>query len=405
MPVSNVPSLEFSPTGVVLPDETDILAGVLADMNEAFGGGLNIINLETPQGQLASTQAAVIADKNSEIAYIANQVDPQFADGRFQDGIARIYFLTRKPAVSTVVAVTVTGVEGTVIPAGTFAQDTSGNTYAILDDITIPALGTAYGTAYNLETGPIPCPIGTLTQVYQAINGWDTVTNESAGILGSDVETRNEFENRRKNSVALNAHGTPASIYAAVFNIPAVLDVYVIDNPEGTTVLAGATDYPLAPHSVYVAVVGGISEDIAQAIWDKKDVGCDYNGNTTVTVYDTSGYSYPYPQYDVTFMRPASLPILFAVQIVDDPGLPSDIVTRVKNAIIARFTGTDGSARERIGSTIYASKYYCVIGAAAANIAVISALVGTVTATLTSVAVGIDQSPTIDASNITVTLV
>ena len=97
---SSVPKLKFTTAGVTVPAETDVLAGVQADMNAAFGGGLNPA-LETPQGQLASSQAAIIGDKNNEIAYFVNQVDPQYSADRFQDAIARIYFLTRKPATST----------------------------------------------------------------------------------------------------------------------------------------------------------------------------------------------------------------------------------------------------------------------------------------------------------------
>jgi hypothetical protein len=76
MASSAVPKIQFTAAGLVIPAETDVLAGVQADMNAAFGGGLNPA-LETPQGQLASSQAAVIADKNNEIATVVNQVDPQ----------------------------------------------------------------------------------------------------------------------------------------------------------------------------------------------------------------------------------------------------------------------------------------------------------------------------------------
>lgn len=398
---SSVPQISFTPAGLVLPTEAAILAGVQADINTAFGGGVNAA-LETPQGQLASSEAAVIADKNSEVAFIVNQIDPQYADGRFQDAIARIYYLTRKPATSTSVTATLGGVPTTVIPAGTLAQDTGGNTYSLTANATIGGGGTVNAEFQNIATGPIPCPSNSLIKVYQAISGWDTITNVAAGTLGQDVETREDFEYRRRNSVALNAKGTPESIYAAVFAVANVLDVYVIDNPTGVTVNTGATNYPVIAHSVYVAVVGGIDSDIAAAIWGKKDVGCDYNGNTSVTVTDTSGYSYPYPTYTVKFERPSSLAIKFAVSIVNDPSLPSDIVTLVKNAIIARFNGTDGTTRERIGSTIFASRYY---GAIPGSASLISILIGTATPTLTQVAVGIDQKPTLTGSDITVTLV
>ena len=401
---SSVPKIQFTPAGLVIPAETDILAGVQADMNAAFGGGLNP-GLETPQGQLASSQAAVIGDKNNEVALIVNQVDPQYSADRFQDAIGRIYFLTRKPATPTAVTATLGGIAGTVIPAGTFAQDTDGNTYALSGDATIGIAGTVDADFQNVQTGPIPCAAGTLTSVYQAIPGWDTITNAAEGTMGSNVESRADFEYRRRNSVALNGKGTPQAIYAAVFDLLDVLDVYVKDNPSGNTVNTGPTNYPILPHSVYVAAVGGTDADVAAAIWRTKDAGCDYNGNTSVTVTDDSGYSYPQPTYVVKFERPVALPVLFAVSLVNDPSLPSDIVARVKAAIIARFNGADGTTRERIGSLILASRYYGAVVSVASNVSLISVLIGTVTATLSQVSVGIDQKPTLSAADIVVTLV
>lgn len=403
MSLSSVPSIQFTPSGIVIPAEADVLAGVQSDMDSAFGGGLNP-GLETPQGQLASSQAAVIADKNAEIALVVNQVDPQYSDGRFQDAIGRIYFLTRKGATSTSVQATVTGPVGGVVNAGTLMQDTSGNTYAATGAITIGASGSATGEFQNIVTGPIPCPAGTLTKIYQA-GAADSITNATDGTLGRDVETRADFEYRRKNSVEIHANGTPGAIYSEVFNIDDVLDCYVIDNPTGSAVLKGATSYSVAAHSVYVAVVGGTDADVAAAIWRKKDLGCDMNGNTTVSVTDESGYSYPQPTYSIKFQRPAALPVLFEVEIANSTALPSDIIDLVKNAIIARFNGTDGTTRERIGALILASRYYGAIATVAPAASVISILIGTTTATLNQVLVGIDQRPTVSASDITVTLV
>lgn len=401
--ISSVPSIQFTPAGVVIPTEAEVLAGVQADIDQAFGGGLNPA-LETPQGQLASSQAAVIADKNAEIATITNQVDPQYADGRFQDAIARIYFLTRKGATSTSVLATVTGPVGGIVTAGTLMQDTSGNTYAATGDITIGSAGNATGEFQNVKTGPIPCPAGTLTKIYQA-GAADSITNATDGTLGRDVETRADFEYRRQNSVEIHANGTPGAIYAEVFGISDVLDCYVIDNPTGAAVLKGSTNYSVAAHSVYVAVVGGTDAEVAAAIWRKKDLGCDMNGDTTVNVTDESGYSHPQPGYIIKFERPAALPVLFDIQIANSALLPSDIISITKAAIIARFNGTDGTTRERIGATILASRYYGAIASVAPTASVISILIGTVTATLNQLLVGIDQRPTISVADISVTLV
>lgn len=402
VPSTSVPAIQFTPQGPILPSDADILAGVQIDVNYAFGGGVNP-KLTTPQGQLASSEAAVISDKNAQIALICNQVDPQFATGRFQDAIGRIYFMERDPATATVVSCLLNG-PGGLVPAGTLAQDTSGNTYTLLAAVTIPSSGNVMGSFANIVTGPIPCPAGTLTQVFQAVTGWDAITNPTDGVLGSNVESPQAFEFRRQQSVAINASGTVPAIRAKVFAVTNVIDAYVIDNPAGVTVPTGSTNFPLKPNSLYVAVVGGAETDIVNAIWNKKNVGCNYNGNTTQNVLDMS-YSAPQPSYAVSYEIPAPLPVLFAIQILNNPTLPSNIVALVQAAVIAQFNGTNGASRARIGGTVFASSYFGPIASVATNVLLVSVQVGTSVANANSVQIGIDQSPSISAENIAVTLV
>lgn len=400
---TNVPPVEFTPTGLVVPQESAVLAGVQQDYNDAFGGNLNPA-LETPQGQLASSTSAIIADANAVFAEFVNQVNPDTADGFMQDAIARIYFLDRKPAAPTVVLCDCGGLLGTTIPVGAQAQDTSGNIYICTLEGQIPVSGTITLPFANVVDGPIPCPADTLNKIYQAITGWESINNPSDGVLGQEVETQTQFAYRRQQSVALNARGSLPSIYSAVFDVPDVLDVYATENTTNAVVPFGATAFPLAPHSLYVAAVGGDADAIAKAIWDKKDVGCDYNGNTEVVVVDDSGYAIPYPAYTVKFEIPDPLPIKFEVELADDPGLPSNIVDLVKAAIIATFVGADGGARVRIGSLLLASKFYPGVIAIGPEVSVLSILLGSATATLTSQLIGIDQAPTVDAADISVVL-
>ena len=66
---TNVPAITWTNGAPVLPAESAILAGVQADINAAFGGGVNP-GLTTPQGQLAQTETAIIGEKNNEIAIL-----------------------------------------------------------------------------------------------------------------------------------------------------------------------------------------------------------------------------------------------------------------------------------------------------------------------------------------------
>lgn len=401
---SSVPPVQFTLTGLVLPTEGEILAGVQADQNAAFGGNLNPA-LNTPQGQLATSQTACIANANATFAEFVNQVDPDTADGFMQDAIARIYFLTRQPGTPTAVQCLCTGLFGTSIPVGAQAQDTSGNLYVCTQAGVIPNTGNITLSFANAVNGPIACPANTLNQIYQAIPGWDSINNPADGVEGANVETRAAFEFRRKNSVAAGANGSMPAIYAGVFAVPGVIDAYVTQNNTGSTVNTGSTAFPIIAKSVYVAVVGGDALEVAEAIWNNTNVGAAYNGNTTVNVTDPSPYQIPIPTYPVSFERPTATPIKFAVQIANSTALPVNIVTLVQNAIIASFNGTDGSLRARIASLVLASKFYGPVSLIGPEVSILSILIGISSATLTSVQMGIDQAPTINASNISVALI
>ena len=387
---SHVPPVRFTPQGLQIPTETEVLNGVLADFNDAFGGGLNL-NLETPQGQLASSLAAVIADKNNVIAELVNQIHPEYAEGVMQDAIAQIYFLQRKPATDSAVVCEFVGLPGTQIPQGFIVQDSAGNQWALQQEVGIPIGGKVSGTL--IASGQIEAPAHSVNVIYQALVGLDRVDNPHPAVPGRAEESRAEFAERRRRSVAANAHGTPQAVYANVFALDGVRDVYVIDNPKGQSVQAGATNYTLKPHSIYVAAVGGDDTAVAEAVLRYAGSGCDFNGNTEITVCDHS-YSDPKPAYQVAFMRPAELSVYFRIKI--ERGAFVGAETAIKQAVIASFKG-------RIGANLYAIGYVAPVVQAVPNVHVLDVEIGLSAGSMgNSVAVGIDQMPVVRAENIEV---
>lgn len=402
--MSNVPALQITPDGVVVPESTTIRAAVLADENIAFGGELDVITPSTPQAFLADQLTSNISDANAAIAYYISQVDPATADGRMQEGIARIYFLDRKGATASVVQALVTGQVGSTLSAGALAEDENGLLWASTGAVSFPVGGSATIQFACLTYGPVQLGIGGLTRIAQASPGWDAITNLAPATLGSNVETRAEFELRRQLSVAKNAQHSPAAVRAAVFDIDGVIDVFVYDNFTNDTVLYGATNYPLDPHSIYVGVVGGGEQEIAQAIISKISTGCGFNGNTTVAVQDTS-YSYPYPTYNIQFNRPDTLPVQFVIRLASNPGLPSNIVALTKAAVINTLNGVNGAQRARMGGQIFASNYYAPTAAISSAVSIVGIKIGTTAADQDSISIGIDQEPNVTEDNITVLLV
>lgn len=398
---TNVPTPLFTDKGFVAPPESEILDGVLADFQAAFGGNLNPA-LETPQGQLASTEAAIIGNTYDQFCNLTQQVDPAYASGRMQDAIARIYFIERLPAQATLVQALCTGLQGVLIPTGSLAVAVDGNVYTCLAGGTIPVAGNITLPFGCTVTGPIACPAGTLTTIYRAIPGWDSITNVAEGVIGNDVETRYAFEARRQQSVAQNSIGSLPSILGAVLNVSGVLDAYVTENYTASPVVVG--DYTLLPNSVYVAAVGGTDADVARAIWTRKAPGAAYNGNTTVIVYDNnSGYVIPYPSYTVKFQRPAVLPIYFAVSVLNSAQVPSNALSLIQNAIIEAFAGSDGGPRARIGSKLFGTRFIAPVIALGTWASVISLTIGsvnTLSASFTASIAGTTMTVTAVASGV-----
>jgi hypothetical protein len=160
----------------------------------------------------------------------------------------------------------------------------------------------------------------------------------------------------------------------------------------------------LAPHSIYVEAYGGDETAIAQAILTKKNPGCNYNGNTTVTVSDTNSlFSAPYPSYPVSFEVPTPTPILFSVAMQSNRNVPQDAIPQIKAAIIAAFNGEDGKGKARIAGEIFAQRFYAAIGNLGAWALMYSLQLGIDAADQNCVQMRADQIPTIDPSNIAVT--
>lgn len=405
---TNVPFPSFTDAGFQAPSSEDIFAGVMADIDQAFGGGLNL-DPEEPQGQLGVSFTECVKFFQDLFVLYTQRVDPSYSSGRMQDAIGRLYFLERIPAAPTTVVATLTGAVGTIIPAGALARTAGGDVYQALSSATIPVGGSIDVEFANVAPGPVACPVGYLSAIYQAIPGWDTITNAADGVIGNDVESPTAFEARRAASVARNADGVLDAVRAVVRDTPGVIDCYVTENDTGAPVTRGAVT--LDAHSLYVAVYGGTDDDVARAIWSRKPPGCGYTGSTSIVVEDTAGgYSLPYPSYTVKFDRAALLPVAITVTLANGPQVPADVAARVQAAVQTVFAGTDasGSGRPSIGGRLYGNRFYAPISGLGPWAQIASIELGVVGGGIPSASfldVEINQLPSISAADISVVLV
>lgn len=400
---TNVPAPSLTDAGFTAPSEQDILAGVLADMNAALGGGANTA-LSTPQGQIALSETAILGDFLGAMAAIFNGVDPASSSGRMQEAIGRIYFIERRPATATAVTVQASvNAPGQTITAGTVvAQGSDGSLYVAPQAITLPQSSTASFDLTCQTAGAITCPANSLT-LYQAGLGLASLSNAAPGATGADAEDRADFEARRQASVAANSIGQNASLMGALLELPGVTDAFVTDNPsqtdnvqQGVTIPAGAQ---------YILVEGGNPQDIGQAILHKKPPGIPTVGTQIVTVQDTNPvYAGNQPSYSFHYDRPTPVAVYVTMEIAASDAVPSNAMQLIQQAIVSYLT--TGANRIRLGKTVYASRLSAVADGLGDWAEVLTLTIGTDrNAGQNRLTLPINQLPTVTADTISVQVV
>ena len=387
-----IPPLQITDTGIKAPPTNEIIDGVWEMFKKAFGKDINTA-MNTPQGQLVTSLAAIITDERNQMINLLNQFDPRYAQGIWQDGLGYIYFMTRKHATHSSVEIVLTGLTGTTIAAGTLFNDVNGNTWQTTQKTIIGNDGCATAHALCTRSGIVEAAPDTITTIPKAISGLDRITNPYAAIAGVNEESRIDFEKRRYASVAINSKNTNASTYGAVADLADVKDVFVIDNPTDETIQVGATNYPVIRNSILVSVMGGDDETIARTILTKAGSGCSFNGNTECVIADTENFPVRPPTYKVKFLRPALVPVFFQVTVADRDLLSYQDSEAVKEAIIKAFSS--GTAKATIGQPVIASKFICPVAAAIPHLSIVSLKISKEQENwLDMLNIGVDEFPT-----------
>ena len=355
--------LNFDPEKGVYPEPTEnIRVRVQNQWISAFeedGQEPLDVDAATPAGQIIDDEVAEIRAKDSQLLHLVNQFNPSTAEGRFQDALGHIYFLTRKLDEPTVVTCQLTGLSGTVIPYGALIQSEDGHILICNHSVTIGQNSRAETTFRCAETGPVDIPAHSVTGIVTTTPGWDTVDNEAAGVTGRNVETRFEFEKRRADSVAQNAHGSAIALYAYLANLDGVLDVKVLENkgPDPKTMFG----VEVPGHGATVCIYGGEDAAIAKGIYLKYGGGADFGGNTPVTHIADDYFG---AVYDFMVMRPEPVNFWVKITLGPDNSLTPQIEDAIRQAILSDFLGANthtGHSRVSLASTQYASRFYCAV--------------------------------------------
>lgn len=326
--MASSPYQYLTATGVVVADTSEILGDTQAEYKAVFGQDL-VVSADTPQGVLLTAEAIARAAVVNSNAALANQINPNVAGGVFLDAIMALLGLERTAATTTFVeGVTLTGVAGTVISAGTQAQTAALDVFASLGDATIGGGGSVSVDFQSVEDGPIPCGANDLTQIVTNVLGWETVTNPIAGVLGTTTQSDQAARAYRNNILAFQAVGLAEAITSALYHVAGVQSLTFQENTAATTQTINGIS--MVAHSVWACVSGGTDTDVAAALLENKSSGAAWNGGTTVNVTEPASGQV----YAVKFDRPTPVEIL--IEITTSNGDSGNITA----AVLAWAAGT-----------------------------------------------------------------
>lgn len=217
--------------GVIVPDTSQILAGVQTTYQDIFGADL-IVTPDTAQGVLITAEAAAEVATVNNNAAIANSINPNLAGGIALDAIIALTNPEgRNVATSTLVSgVLLTGVAGTVIAAGTQAKTSAGDVFASLSSVTLDGSGNATVDFASVVLGAIPCAISTLTILVTSILGWETVTNPVAGVLGTSTQSDQAARAYRNNTLGFQGVALPTAQTSSLYSVNGVNSLTFIEN-------------------------------------------------------------------------------------------------------------------------------------------------------------------------------
>ena len=333
------------PSGFVSPSYTAILNNLIGGFLALYGANV-YLGLDSSDFQWLAVLALQATDFDQALQAVYLSFNPQTAIGASLDLLGVLIGTARDGASFSQVALTVTGVAGTVINNGQ-AQDTNGNFWNIPGQQIIPSGGVLVVTAIAAQAGAISAQPGQVTTIQTPTAGWTSVTNAGPSTVGAPVEPDSHYRARLMISQAKPSLSLRAGTAAAVAAVPNVTRSVVYQNQykftasygmvntSGTSVtllvgypfdssmaaqsitisgvvytvasVSGATSLTLTAsagsqtgasffvgdgvalgpeHSITTVVEGGTATAICQAIYNNHNPGCDINGTTSVLVAD-----------------------------------------------------------------------------------------------------------------------
>lgn len=317
--------------GTVIVDTATIKAEVIAEYKIIFGLGVSdTIDPATEEGRLVDSDinSRVSAARNN--ALLANQSNPNLSESTFFDATYALLGGERDAAEQSTCDCLLAGVSGTIIAAGSFAEDDNGELWSLVVATEIPVGGSITTSFKSVNYGVISAEIGEINTISSGVVGWETITNEVAAVEGKLEQTVISAKKQRRVEIGLNSRSNASSVIAAINVLEGVAGVSFRENRLNIAQVIDGINMPA--NSTWVCVDGGAISDISAAYVINTHGTQFFGFNNTVV----GTYTDPYSDQvfdDVSIDRPTDIPLL--IQVTARTVTTTDVINSIKAAVIA----------------------------------------------------------------------
>lgn len=300
--------------GIVTQSLEEIREDLISQLRNIYGQDINI-EQNSPDGQFINILAQAKKDILDLCVQYYNNLDTDRVVGIPQQILYKLNGLIIKAYTYSYVYVNVTttgpvnlqGLDEDIENAdgvGYTVVDTNGNRWILAESQSLAA-GTHLLNFRAAELGSITALPNTINIMETILAGVSGVNNPANNyITGATGESDSEFRTRRNQSVTMPSQGFDDSIEAQLLTLNNVTQAKAYQNREDTT------QNGIPPHTVWVVVEGGSSDDIGRVIYHNLPPGIPMKGETSVEVLRPNG-SYETIYYDT----PTAVPIYIRMDI------------------------------------------------------------------------------------------
>lgn len=289
----------------------------------------------TPDGLKIAHDAEIFYSLDETLQRAYNSKDPNKAKGLDLDIVCSLTGTTRSEGSKSNVSLSLTGTPMTVIPKGNrFESSVTGSRWETDQAVTLDTGGSATVNATCTVVGPTAADPDTITRIIDVIGGLATVNNPAPAVEGTDAQRDEQLRVTRAAAVGRPGSNQVDSMIGELYAVDSVRRVKLYENDTNSSAVSADNPYGLPAHSIAPIIDGGSDEDVAMAIYLKKNPGVLLFQAGDPFEVNVQSPRYPDNYKIIRASRPVYVDAILVVEVKNDGTLPVDAGQLITNAVM-----------------------------------------------------------------------